>query len=173
MFELIPALDRDAIARIVADLGRRISSDYKNRELVMIGVLKGAFVFMADLIREIDGADVIVDFVRAASYGDGCESSGHVCLTKDIEVNISGKDVLIVEDILDSGLTAAYLLDYFRERNPKSIRFCAFIDKRERRQVDLEADYVGVNAEGFLIGYGLDHGEKYRNLPGVFELKTK
>lgn len=172
MSELIPALDKEAIARIVADLGRRISSDYKNRELVVIGVLKGAFVFLADLIRKIDGVDLSVDFVRTASYGSDSESSGQIQLSKDIEVEISGKDVLIVEDILDSGLTAAYLMEFFRQRKPKSIKFCAFIDKQERRQVDLQADYVGFSVErGFLVGYGLDYAEQYRNLPGVYELK--
>lgn len=172
MPELIPVLDRAAIARRIADIARQISIDYKNADLVMIGVLKGAFVFLADLIRQIDLERFAVDFVRVVSYADRMETSGNLRMIKDIEVDITDKDLLIVEDILDSGLTLNYLIRHFKQRNPKSIKICTLIEKRERRQIDITVDYKCHTVErGFLVGYGLDYAEAYRNLPEVFELK--
>jgi hypoxanthine phosphoribosyltransferase len=172
MPELIPILNKDAIAQRVAGVARQISLDYSDADLVVIGVLKGAFVFLADLIRQINLERFIIDFVRVASYGGGIETSGDITLSKDIETDISGKDVLIVEDILDSGLTLSHLVAHFQRKNPKSVKICAFIDKRERRQVDLPVDYICHTVKkGFLVGYGLDYAEAYRNLPGVFDLK--
>ena len=172
MPELIPILNKDAIAQRVADVARQISLDYSDADLVVIGVLKGAFIFLADLVRQISLERFTIDFIRVASYGGGVETSGDIALSKDIETDIRGKDVLIVEDILDSGLTLSHLVTHFQRKNPNSIKICAFIDKRERRQVDLPADYVCHTVKkGFLVGYGLDYAEAYRNLPGVFDLK--
>jgi hypoxanthine phosphoribosyltransferase len=172
MPELIPVLNRAAIARRIADIARQISIDYKNADLVMIGVLKGAFVFLADLIRKVELERFTIDFVRVASYADGVESSANVQMIKDVEVDITNKDLLIVEDILDSGLTLNYLVRHFKQRIPKSVKICTLIDKRERRQIDISADYICHTVEkGYLVGYGLDHAEAYRHLPEVFELK--
>lgn len=174
MPELIPVLKGDAIAEKIADLGRNISADYQGRDLVMIGVLKGAFIFMADLVRRIDNENLVVDFIRATSYGAGTQTSGYIRILKDIEVDIRNKDILLVEDILDSGLTASYLIEHFKQHNPKSVKICAFIDKRERREVALEADYVGHAVDsGFLVGYGLDYAEAYRHLPGIYTLSLE
>ena len=172
MPELIPVLEGEAVQKKVADLGRKISADYESCDLVVIGVLKGAFIFMADLVRRIRNEKLITDFVRATSYGTGVNSSGYIRILKDIEVNIRGKDILLVEDILDSGLTASYLIEHFKQHNPKSIKLCTFIDKRERREVEIEADYVGHSMDsGFVVGYGLDHAELYRHLPGLYILE--
>lgn len=172
MPELLPVLDKDAIARKVDEVARQISSDYRNADLVIIGVLKGAFVFMADLIRRLDLGHVVVDFVRLASYGNRSDSSGHIGISKHLEVNIAGKDVLIVEDILDTGLTLDFLKRHLGTYHPRSVKTCVFIDKQERRDVDVHAEYVCYSVkEGFLVGYGLDYAESYRNLPGIFNLK--
>ncbi|MCP4746563.1 MAG: hypoxanthine phosphoribosyltransferase [Desulfobacteraceae bacterium] len=172
MPKLNPVLDKETIALKVAELAHRISHDYKGKNLVLIGVLKGAFVFMADLIRQIDTNQMQIDFIHAASYGSNSESSGSIKLLKDVEVDIGDKHVLIVEDILDSGLTLSYLIKHLKGYNPASIKICAFINKIERRQNDLQPDYAGVTVDkGFLVGYGLDYAEKYRYLPGVYELK--
>ncbi len=158
---------KEAIAGRVAELASAISRDYK-QELVVIGVLKGAFIFMADLIRHLE-IPCVADFVRIASYGSGQVSSGNVVITKDIETPILNRDVLIVEDIIDSGLTLKFLYDRIRERQPASLRVCALIDKRARRKVDFEADYVGFSMEdGFVVGYGLDFNEQARYFPDVY-----
>ncbi|PKN72000.1 MAG: hypoxanthine phosphoribosyltransferase [Deltaproteobacteria bacterium HGW-Deltaproteobacteria-10] len=162
---------RNAIEQRVRELAGQISGDYQGRELIVIGVLKGAFIFMADLIREL-AIPCKVDFVRVASYGAGQESSGKVVLTKDIETSIKGRDVLIVEDIVDTGLTLTYLVNWLKERNPHTLRVCAFLDKPKRRKVSFEADYVGFAIEDvFVVGYGLDFDEQARFLPEVYILK--
>ena len=172
MPELIPVLDEAAIARKIDTIAQRISSDYKDAELVVIGVLKGAFVFMADLIRRISVERMTIDFVRLASYGSDNCSSGCIELLQDTEMDLRGKDLLVVEDILDTGLTLAHLHNHFKSRNPRSVRTCVLIDKTERRQVEIEADYVAHKvAAGFLVGYGLDYAESYRNLSGIYHLK--
>lgn len=156
----------------IAEVSRKISDDYQGRELIMIGVLKGAFVFFADLMRQIRVEKIKVDFLRAASYGAGTLSSEKICLTKDIDLNIEGKDVLVVEDIVDTGLTLAFIIDHLKKSNPKSVKICAMIDKRERRQTDVGVDYTCfVAQEGFLVGYGLDYAEYYRNLPELYQIK--
>ena len=162
---------KEVIQKRVGELAAQISKDYAGRELILIGVLKGAFIFMADLIREIS-IPCRVDFARLASYGAGSESSGKVVMTKDIETSIKDKDILIVEDILDTGLTMQYFVDWLRERNPKSLKVCVFLDKRKRRKVTLEADYVGFAMEdGFVVGYGLDFNERYRFSPDIYVIK--
>jgi hypoxanthine phosphoribosyltransferase len=171
MPDLTPVLKKEDIDKSVAELAQRISKDYKNQDLILVGVLKGAFVFLADLIRHLT-IPAKVDFVRIASYGEGTSSSGSIRLTLAPEVDIRGKDVLIVEDIVDTGLSLSSLVDYLQGYEPKSVRICALIDKTERREKQVEVDYVGhVVAQGFLVGYGLDYAENYRYLPAVYHLR--
>ena len=171
MPDLIPVFDEDVIAQKIAAVAQQISTDYAGRDLVAVGVLKGAFVFMADLIRQLKLNCLAIDFIRVASYGDGAETSGCVRILKDIETDIEGKDVLIIEDILDTGLTMNCLVEVLQARHPKSIRVCTLIDKQERRQIELKPDYACFQVQqGFLVGYGLDYAEAYRNLPGIFHL---
>lgn len=164
-------LSRDEIKKKVEEMADRISRDYAGKEVLVIGVLKGAFIFMADLIRALS-ISCRVDFVRAASYGAGTETSGKVVITKDIETSIHGRDVLIVEDIVDTGLTLTHLVSWFKERNPSSLKVCVFLDKRKRRKVPFEADYVVFSIDdGFVVGYGLDFDEQARFLPEVYVVK--
>lgn len=159
------------IERRVGELAAQISGDYMGKELLIVGILNGAFVFMADLIRALD-VPCTVDFVRMASYGSGSVSSGEVLIRKDLERPVAGRDILIVEDIVDTGLTLSRLVEILRERNPASLRVCTFLDKRERRRVPFEADYVGFPIpDAFVVGYGLDYNEQYRFLPDVRVLK--
>jgi hypoxanthine phosphoribosyltransferase len=171
MPELILVLDKDAIARYVADIAKQISNDYRDGDLVIIGVLKGAFIFMADLVRQLTLNSFTIDFIRLSSYGNGVDPSGHVRIVQDIEIDISDKDVLIVDDIFDTGSTMACLHRHLQARRPRSIRNCALIDKTGRRQTSLQPDYVCHEIEqGFLVGYGLDYAEAYRHLPGLYNL---
>jgi hypoxanthine phosphoribosyltransferase len=164
---------RNAIQKRVQEIADQISVDYNGRELIVIGILKGAFIFMADLIRAMS-IPCKVDFVRVASYGTGQESSGKVVLTKDIETSIKGRDILLVEDIIDTGLTLTYLVNWLKERNPQSLKVCAFLDKRKRRKVSFEADYVGFTIDdGFVVGYGLDFNEQARFLPEVYIIEQE
>jgi hypoxanthine phosphoribosyltransferase len=168
---MVPILSRAQIEKKVHELANRISKDYCGKEIVLVGVLKGAFIFLADLVREL-AVPAQIAFTRLASYGANTSTSGRIRITKDIELDIQGRHVLIVEDIVDSGLTIAYLLNHLKQRRPESIRICALIDKRERRKVQVQVDYAGhVVDQGFLVGYGLDFDEKYRNLPEVYHLK--
>jgi len=172
MPELVPVLSQDEINAKVAAVAEQITADYRGSELVLIGILKGAFVFLADLIRRIRLDSLKVDFLRAASYGNEDRSSGEIRLTQSLEIDIARKDVLIVEDIVDSGLTLTFLLKYLNSFKPKSVKICAMIDKYERRKADIRVDYACHTVkEGFLIGYGLDYAENYRNLPGIYHLK--
>lgn len=171
MPKLIPILKKDVIAGKVAELALRISDDYKDTEPVLIGILKGAFVFMSDLMRCLT-IPVQVDFICASSYGSGTSTSGNIKLTKELGIDICNKDVIIVEDIIDTGLTLSYIIEYLKSFGPKSIRVCTMLDKRERRKADIKIDYsCHVVEEGFLVGYGLDYAEKYRNLPEIYHLK--
>ncbi len=159
------------LAGVVSELGRRISEDYKDKNLLMVSVLKGSVVFMADLMRAVT-IPCAIDFMSVSSYGSGTKTSGVVKIIKDLDVNLEGKDLLLVEDILDSGMTLHYIRDMLRQRNPSSIKLCALFDKPERRQADVTADYFGaVVPDAFIVGYGLDYDEKYRNLPYVGILK--
>jgi hypoxanthine phosphoribosyltransferase len=160
----------DELARRVQALGEEISSDYAGRDLVLIGVLKGASFFLSDLMRAIT-VPCEVDFMAVASYGSATDSSGVVRILKDLDASIEGRDVLIVEDIVDSGLTLNYLLRNLQARGPRSLEVCALLTKPERRKVDTPTRYVGFEIpDRFAIGYGLDHGERYRNLPYVAAL---
>lgn len=159
---------RDKIAAEVKRLGQEISRDYGEQEIMLVGVLKGSFLFIADLIREIESPSV-VDFVRLASYGSGTQSSGIIEFRKELEMPIRNRDVIIVEDIVDSGYTLECLYNKLLLQQPRSLKICTLIDKRARREVDIEADYIGISMEeGFIIGYGLDHDERYRNLPDIY-----
>lgn len=162
----------EQLAEIVAGLGKRISEDYKDKNLLLVSVLKGSVVFMADLMRAIT-VPCEIDFMCVSSYQNGTKSSGVVKIVKDLDINLEGKDVLVVEDILDSGRTLSYLKTIIEGRNPRSIRICTLLDKPERRVVpDLVADYSGAEVpDEFIVGYGLDYGEKFRNLPFIGVLK--
>ncbi len=160
-----------AIDGRVRELAEMISRDYQGKELIVIGILKGAFVFMADLIRFLQ-IPCAVDFVRLASYGSETVSSGKIVITKDIETSIKGRDVLVVEDIVDTGLTLSYLIDRLKEREPRTLRVCVFLDKHERRKVPFVAEYVGFHVEDlFVVGYGLDYNEKFRFLPDIYVIE--
>ena len=155
------------IAREVQRLGKQITADYAGMPLILIGVLNGAFIFMADLARAID-LPVKIDFIRVASYGDATTTSGTIRLTKPPEIELKDKHILLVEDIVDTGTTLAWLHQYFAEHRAASVRICALIDKRERRTSEVKIDYSGFQVEsGFLVGYGLDHAEQFRNLPDI------
>jgi hypoxanthine phosphoribosyltransferase len=154
----------------VRELGAELSRDYAGRDLVIIGVLKGAVLFIADLMRELT-VPCEVDFMAVSSYGSGTDSSGVVRILKDLDAPIEGRDVLVVEDIIDSGLTLHYLMKNLRARNPRSLEVCALLTKPERRRVDLPIRYVGFEIpDRFVIGYGLDHAQRYRNLRYVAAL---
>ena len=161
----------EEIKDIVSALGAQISEDYKDRNLLMVSVLKGSIVFMSDLMRAVT-IPCEIDFMAVSSYGNKTKSSGTVRILKDLDRDISGYDVLLVEDILDSGKTLNYLIDVLYARNPSSIRICTLFDKPERREVDIFADYKGLSVpDEFIVGYGLDFAEKYRNLPYIGVLK--
>jgi hypoxanthine phosphoribosyltransferase len=166
--ELVSQSDLD---RRVRELGEEISRDYEGKELFLVGVLKGAVFFLSDLMRSLE-VPCEVDFMAVASYGSSTDSSGVVRILKDLDATIEGKDVLIVEDIIDSGLTLSYLLRTLKAREPRSLEVCALLTKPERREVDLPIRYTGFEIPNkFVIGYGLDHAERYRNLPYVAVLQ--
>ncbi len=164
-------ITKEELDKKVEELGRQISKDYEGKELFIIGVLKGGFIFLADLARNIT-IPVDLDFMSVSSYGDSSKSSGVVKIIKDVDTNISGKHVLIVEDIIDTGLTLNHLVELLKTRGPLSVKICAALDKPSRRKVDVKVDYKGIEIpDEFVIGYGLDYAGKYRNLPEVCILK--
>jgi hypoxanthine phosphoribosyltransferase len=164
-------VSQEDLERRVRELGAEISRDYAGKELFLVGVLKGAVFFLSDLMRCIE-VPCEVDFMAVASYGSSTDSSGVVRILKDLDATIEGKDVLIVEDIIDSGLTLSYLLRTLKAREPRSLEVCALLTKPERREVDLPIRYTGFEIPNrFVIGYGLDHAERYRNLPYVAVLQ--
>ena len=157
----------------VAEIGAKVTEDYKGKELLIVCVLKGAVVFVSDLIRKID-LPLDIDFMAISSYGDNTKSSGVVRILKDLNMSIEGKHVLIVEDIIDSGLTLAYLVENLRSRGPESVEICTILDKKERRTTTLDIKYTGFQVpDEFVVGYGLDYAEKYRNLPYIAVLKEE
>jgi len=160
-------IDEDALRARIAELGEEISRDYAGREPLLIGVLKGAVFFMADLMRQLT-VPCEVDFMAISSYGASTDSSGVVRILKDLDINIEGRDVLVVEDIIDSGLTLSYLMRNLESREPATLEVCALMTKPDRREIDVPVRYVGFEIPNrFVIGYGLDFGERYRNLPYV------
>ncbi len=168
--DLREVISAESISARVKKLGEEITGDYEGKELILVGILKGAFIFTADLARAID-LPLEIDFVRLSSYGSGTTSSGFVRISKDIEIDIRGKDVLVVEDIVDTGHTLKYLQEVLSIHKPASVKICCLIDKKERREVDVEVDYVGFDVpKGFLVGYGLDYNEQYRHLDGIYHL---
>ncbi len=164
---LIP---EDRIDARIQELGRRISEDYRGKTVHLVCVLKGAYTFLSDLARNID-VPVTIDFLAVSSYGKGKSSSGEVQLVKDLDFSLEGKDVIVVEDIADTGLTLNYLLNLLRSRRPASLKVCALLSKPSRRQIDVAVDYVGFEIpDRFVVGYGLDHDQLYRNLRYVAAL---
>ncbi|SFF96465.1 hypoxanthine phosphoribosyltransferase [Desulfotomaculum arcticum] len=163
----------EAIKQKISELGSVISSDYTGKNLLVVGILKGAMVFMSDLIRSLS-VDVQIDFMAVSSYGASSQSTGVVRILKDLEQTIEGKHVLIVEDIVDTGLTLNYLQEILKARGPASVRICTLLDKPSRREVDVAIDYNGFSIpDEFVVGYGLDYNEKYRNLPEIYILKKE
>ncbi len=165
---------KEELAEIVESMGKKISEDYKDKNLLLVSILKGSVIIMADLMRAIT-IPAEIDFMAVSSYGSETKTSGTVKIVKDLDRDIAGYDVLIVEDILDSGKTLAYLMDILSARNPKSIKICTMFDKPERREVmHIKADYAGGTVpDEFIVGYGLDYAQKYRNLPFVGILKEE
>ena len=160
-------ITQDEIKQAVARLAAEIRQDYKGKEPLLVGILKGSFVFMADLIRQLE-LPVEVDFIKLSSYGAGRETSGKVKVVQGLKTPIKGKDVLVVEDIVDTGLTISFLLDYLRKKKPASLRLCALTDKPSRRQVPVTIDYLGFAVpDRFIVGYGIDWNEKFRYLPDI------
>jgi hypoxanthine phosphoribosyltransferase len=172
-------LPQAEISGRVASLGRRIRRDYEQalapgESLLAVGVLNGAFIFMADLLRALGDLPVEVDFIRLSSYRDNVESSNQVVMTKSLEKEIRGRQVLVVEDIVDCGLTLAWLLDFLGRRRPASVKVAVAVDKRAPRDIPVTIDYTALSVDdGFLVGYGLDYAEKYRGLPDIYELDTR
>jgi hypoxanthine phosphoribosyltransferase len=172
-YDLVERFSKEELSERLDALAARINADYQGKALVVVGVLNGAFILVADLVRRLS-MPVQVDFVRLASYGKASQTSGSVRITKDVELSVEGSHVLIVEDIVDTGITLAWYLDHLRHCRAESVKVCALIDKFERRQVEIPLDYVGIRVDsGFLVGYGLDFAENHRNLPAIFEVIFK
>jgi hypoxanthine phosphoribosyltransferase len=164
-------ISRDKIAKAVDRLAREISRDYQGRQPLLVGILKGSFVFMADLVRRLD-LPLELDFVRLSSYGSAKESSGKVRASLGLQTRIKGRDVLVVEDIVDTGITVSFLLDYLMKKKPASLKFCALADKPSRRRVPVSIDYLGFAVpDKFVVGYGLDCDERFRNLPDIYVME--
>lgn len=166
-------LEESVIGEKIKEMGQRISKDYENKDLVMVGVLKGSVMFMSDLMKVIT-IPCCMDFMAVSSYGAATETSGIVRILKDLDYQIEGKDILIVEDIIDSGVTLKYLLEYLKARKPASVEIACLLNKPERRRVEIDVKYQGFEVpDYFLVGYGLDYDERYRNLPCVGILKEE
>jgi len=166
-------ISREQISDKVAELGQRLSDDYRGRDLVVVGILKGAVVFLADLVRQVT-IPLYIDFMAVSSYGSSTESSGVVRILKDLDISIEDKDILIVEDIVDTGLTLKYLIENLKARRPRSVKVCTLLEKPARRKVDVCIDYNGFEIpDEFAVGYGLDFNNRYRNLPGIYVLKKE
>lgn len=171
--ELKLLFSADDIRASVADLAGRISADYEGRDLILVAVLNGAALLAADLVRAL-AIPVTLEFLRAASYGQSTQSTGVVQIRKDVETPVTGRDVLIVEDIVDTGLTAQFLLDHLSAGQPRSIEVCTLLDKPSRRQIPLSPKYVGLEVgDVFVVGYGMDYNQRYRQLPGIFALEFR
>ena len=161
-------ISREDILNKNRELGKKISEDYKGKKLLIVSLLKGSFVFTADLVREID-VPTQIEFMTTSSYGHGEESTGQVNLVNDLGVDVENRDVLIVDDIMDTGLTMKFIIDHLKKSNPSSIKSCVFLDKPERRKADITPDYVGYTIpDVFIVGYGLNYGDYYRNIPYIF-----
>lgn len=160
-------INEEEIEEKVYELAKNIEKDYKGEEVIFVGILKGACVFISDIIRKID-LDIRLDFMAVSSYGMSTQSSGVVKILKDLDSDIEDKNVVVVEDIIDTGLTLSYLRENLMARNPKSLKICTLLDKPERRKCDIPVDYAGFKIpDKFIVGYGIDYGEKFRNLPYI------
>jgi len=167
MHDLKVLLTRQQIATRVAEMGRQITNDFAGEPVVLVGVLKGAAIFLSDLSRQLD-LDATFDFIAVSSYGNQKQNGGEVKLLKDVDQSMAGRNVILVEDILDTGLTIAYLKNVILAHQPKAVRIAALLDKRSRRKVPIEGDYVGFQIpDEFVVGYGMDYAERYRNLPDI------
>jgi hypoxanthine phosphoribosyltransferase len=165
--------DEDVLAKRISELGEDISKDYTGEEVMLVGILKGASIFLSDLARQIN-LPAYIDYMVVSSYGNSAETSGVVRIIKDLEDNIEGKNIIIVEDIIDTGLTLAYLRQNLLSRHPKSLKICTLLDKPARREKEITVDYKGFEVpDEFIVGYGIDYAEKYRNLPFVGILKRE
>lgn len=166
-------LTEEEIKNRVLELAKEIMADYKNEELFFIGVLKGSVIFVSDLMRCVEN-EVTMDFMAVSSYGMSSQTTGVVRILKDLDFDIEGKNVLIVEDIIDTGTTLKYLYEYLKKRSPKTLKICCLLDKPERRKVDIKADYIGFSIpDEFVVGYGLDFAERFRNLPYIAVVKEE
>ena len=168
-------LSEEELAVRVREIGEKIGRDYAGKELVVIGILKGAIIFLSDLVRAVPSdVNITLDFMAVSSYGDSTKTSGIVRIVKDLDSSIKDKDVLLVEDIVDTGLTLSYLVKMMEERQPKSVRVCALLDKEERRKVHVNVDYRGFSIpDEFVVGYGLDYGGRWRHLPAIYTVEQK
>lgn len=166
-------ITKEEIDRKISELASQIEKEYKGKKILMVCILRGAFLFFSDLVRKIN-LPIEIDFMAISSYGSDATSSGEVKVVKDLNERIEGKDVIIVEDIIDSGYTLTYLKNLFLQRNPKSLKICALLDKPERRKVGIEGDYVGFKIPNeFVVGFGLDYAERFRNLDSIYILKPE
>ena len=167
-------ISEEQLQKRIQELGRQISQDYQGRSLLLVGVLKGCVYFMSDLSRAIDNPNLQIDFIVVSSYGESTSTSGVVKILKDLDKSIEGMDVLIVEDILDTGLTLSYITEIFKKRHPNSVKICTLLNKSARRKKSVAVDYVGFEIDdAFVIGYGLDYAEKYRNLRDILVINTE
>ena len=161
-------IDEESLDKRIKELAEKISKDYKNEEIVLVCILKGAIYFSVELSKKITNNTVILDFMKVSSYGNNTETTGKINFKLDTSIELENKNVIIVEDIIDSGLTLNYLYDYLKKKNPKTLKICVLLDKKERRKKDIKVDYTGFEIEDkFVVGYGLDYQEKYRNLPYI------
>ena len=166
-------VSEEEIREITKKLGKKITEDYQGKDVLLVSILKGAVVFMADIMREID-LKCAIDFMVVSSYGSGVKTSGNVKIIKDVDIPLTGKDVIIIEEILDSGLTLNYIINMLKERNPNSIEICTLLDKPSGRKAEVYAKYIGIEVpDAFVVGYGLDYDELYRNLPYIGVLKPE
>ena len=165
-------VDKEQIAETVARIASEITRDYQKRQPLLIGVLQGSFIFMADLVRQLKLIDIETDFVQLASYYTGKESTGKITLIQDLHKSITGKDVLVIEDIVDTGLSISFLLTHLKKKNPASLKLCSLTEKPSRRQVAVSIDYLGFTLPNkFIVGYGIDLNEKYRCLPDIYSVE--
>ena len=166
-------INEEKLQARISEVAKEISSDFKNEEIVLICILKGAVYFAVDLSKKLTDNTVILDFMKVSSYGNNLETTGKINFKLDTSVDLENKNVIIVEDIIDSGITLNYLYDYLKTKNPKILKICVLLDKKERRQKDIHIDYVGFEIQNkFVVGYGLDYEDKYRNLPYVGYIET-
>lgn len=170
-YRLVPRFSVEELELHVNGLADRINRDYEGKSLLVVGILKGACIFLSDLVRRLT-MPVEIDFVRLASYGTSSATSGTITITKDLELPVVGRHILVVEDIVDTGTTLVWFLEHLHRSQPESVKLCALLDKLERRQVEVPLDYVGIRVDkGFLVGYGLDFAEQHRNLPAIHEVE--